>query len=96
MRQKILLVLLLMLCIFVPVQAQDLSGDESGTAMGQTAVTARIEMPETDEDGSDGDSAEDEVQTGDSSRPFVYVTAGCLCVVLIAAAVQWKRALQEK
>jgi len=62
-------VLLFLVCIQFPVYANNLIGDENGTAIGSTAVTARVEMPGTE------DTPEDEeiINTGDSAEIAKYI-----------------------
>ena len=47
------------------VQAQELEGGGQFSAVGQTAVTARVEMPEDA-------GATSDVKTGDNSKAFIY------------------------
>lgn len=82
MKCRISLILAVFLLICVPVKAQELDGDTKISAAGQTAVTARVEMPDDSEEGMD-------VKTGDESEVSTYVsllmTSG---MVIIASRIR--------
>ena len=70
--------------IRVPVYANNLIGDENGTAIGSTAVTARVEMP-----GAEDDPEEDGfINTGDDTEVAKYIFMILLSGIIIVSILE--------
>ena len=77
-KRTITLILLFSIISVVPAKAQTLVGNENAETIGQTAVTAYVEMP--------GDSADsDYIQTGDENPAGTYISLLLISMVVIVA-----------
>lgn len=86
MKRGILLALLCFLCMGIPVQANTLAGDGSGTVIGSTSVTARVEMPEeesSEEPDEDINTDSDAVKTGDETQILQMIVLMGICSMII-------------
>lgn len=94
MARKIFLVLLTLLCMSFPVSADTLTGDESGVATGHTTVTARIELPQKDDEESEKE--ESESKTGDEAQSLAYIMLGAVCLGVIGTATILKNKIEAE
>lgn len=88
---RFILILIVFFMTGIPVSAQELEGNADSTAVGKTAVTAKVEMP-TDEKY---DSQESEnVKTGDESNLTFNILLLLISTTILAVCVikeyQWK------
>lgn len=83
MKCRISLILTVVFLMCVPVKAQEMKGDTEISAAGQTAVTARVEMP--DEVPQDSENSTD-VKTGDESEASTYVSLLMMSAMVIIAS----------
>lgn len=85
MKTKIVLVLLFLSFLCVPVYGQTVDGDGQSEPVGQTAVVARVEMPEPTDGSSNEGTETEQVETGDETPIELYaalllssgIAAGC-------------------
>lgn len=84
-RFRLLWILLLVFSLRVPVYANNLIGDENGIAIGSTAVTAKVEMPEEEDipDAEDG-----LINTGDDNEIAKYIFMILLSAIVIVFVLE--------